>query len=57
MARSSAVDRCRETIIDEDKVEQAQQVLLAGLAATRLADTFKLCPIPPRPHYFHPAPD
>jgi ArsR family transcriptional regulator len=48
MAQSLSTDRCRETIIDEDKVIQAQQVLLDGLAATHLADTFKALADPTR---------
>ena len=44
----SAVDRCTETIIDEDKVRQAEQVLLDGLAATHLADIFKALADPTR---------
>ena len=48
MVRLSTADRCSETIIDEDKVKQAQQVLLNGLAATHLADTFKALADPTR---------
>ena len=48
MAQLSTADRCSETIIDEDKVKQAQQVLLDGLAATRLSDTFKALADPTR---------
>jgi ArsR family transcriptional regulator len=48
MIRSPASDRCAETIIDEDKVRQAGQVLLDGLVATRLADTFKALADPTR---------
>ena len=48
MVRLSTADRCSETIIDEDKVKQAQQVLLDGLAATQLADTFKALADPTR---------
>ncbi|MBE7472540.1 MAG: transcriptional regulator [Anaerolineae bacterium] len=48
MARSPSSDRCAETIIDEDKVRQAEQVLLDGLAATRLADTFSALADPTR---------
>jgi ArsR family transcriptional regulator len=48
MIRSSASDRCAETIIDEDKVRQAEQVLLDGLAATHLADTFRALADPTR---------
>jgi ArsR family transcriptional regulator len=44
----SAADRCTETIIDEDKVRQAEQVLLDGLAATHLADIFKALADPTR---------
>lgn len=48
MIRSPASDRCAETIIDEDKVRQAEQVLLDGLAATRLADIFRALADPTR---------
>jgi ArsR family transcriptional regulator, lead/cadmium/zinc/bismuth-responsive transcriptional repressor len=48
MTRLATADRCSETIIDEDKVKQAQQVLLAGMAATRLSDTFKALADPTR---------
>ena len=41
-------DRCGETIIDEDKVNYAQQALLDGLSATHLADTFKALADPTR---------
>lgn len=42
------MNRCAETIIDEDKVRQAQQALLDGLSATHLADTFKALADPTR---------
>jgi ArsR family transcriptional regulator len=41
-------DRCAETIIDQDKVRQAEQVLLDGLAATHLADIFRALADPTR---------
>lgn len=44
----SLPDRCAETIIDAAKVKQAQQVLLDGLTATYLADTFKALADPTR---------
>jgi ArsR family transcriptional regulator len=40
--------RCAETIIDEQNVRAAEQVLLDGLTATRLADTFKSLADPTR---------
>ena len=44
MISPKPIDRCAETIINEDKVKQAQQALLDGLSATHLAATFKaLC--------------
>ena len=48
MVRSRTIDRCAETIIDEEKVKHAQQVLLDGLAATQLADIFKALADPTR---------
>ncbi len=48
MIQSRAADRCAETIIDEEKVKQAQQVLLDGLSATHLAKTFKALADPTR---------
>lgn len=48
MAKSRAAERCAETIINEDKVRQAQQVLLDGLSATHLAATFKALADPTR---------
>lgn len=42
------VGRCADTIIDEQKVRAAEQVLLDGLTATRLADTFKALADPTR---------
>ncbi len=42
------VDRCAETIIDPEKVTQAQDVLLNGLTATHLADIFKALADPTR---------
>jgi ArsR family transcriptional regulator len=48
MAHIHITDRCTETIIDEDKVRQAEQVLLDGLAATHLAETFKALADPTR---------
>lgn len=48
MSQSPAADRCAETIIDEAKVRQAQQVLLDGLAATHLAEMFKTLADPTR---------
>jgi DNA-binding transcriptional ArsR family regulator len=45
---SSAPVRCAETIIDENKVKQAHQVLLDGLSATRLAETFSALADPTR---------
>lgn len=47
MATKTA-ERCEEIIIDEDKVKQAQHVLLDGLTATYLADTFKALADPTR---------
>lgn len=41
-------DRCAETLIDEDRVNQAQQFLLDGLRATHLADIFKALADPTR---------
>lgn len=41
-------DRCAETVIDEDKVEQAQQALLDNERAAHLADTFKALADPTR---------
>jgi len=46
MAKSN--DLCAETIIDEANVHRAESVLLDGLAATRLADTFKALADPTR---------
>lgn len=48
MLRTQPADRCAETLIDEDKVRQAEQALLDGLGATRLADTFKALADPTR---------
>ena len=48
MTSSPPAERCAETIIDEAKVKQAQQVLLDGLLATRLADIFKALADPTR---------
>jgi DNA-binding transcriptional ArsR family regulator len=48
MAKSGAVEGCVETIIDEDKVNQAQQFLLDGLSATHLAAIFKALADPTR---------
>jgi ArsR family transcriptional regulator len=48
MAKSPAIDRCAETIIDEVKVQQAQQALLDGLSATHLAAIFKALADPTR---------
>lgn len=48
MTKTQLADRCAETIIDEDKVRQAEQVLLEGLTATRLADIFKALADPTR---------
>jgi DNA-binding transcriptional ArsR family regulator len=45
---SSVAVRCAETVIDESKVKQAQQVLLDGLLATRLAETFSALADPTR---------
>ncbi len=41
-------DRCAETVIDENRVRQAEQALLDGLTATYLADTFKALADPTR---------
>lgn len=41
-------ERCEETITDEDKVNHARRVLLDGLTATYLADTFKALADPTR---------
>lgn len=43
-----SADRCAETIINDDKVKQAQQALLDGLSATHLAATFKALADPTR---------
>ena len=48
MTQLQTADRCEETIIDEDKVKRAQQVLLDGLTATHLANTFKALADPTR---------
>ena len=48
MISSRAADRCTETIIDADKVKQAQQALLNGLTSTHLAATFKALADPTR---------
>lgn len=48
MTRLQTSERCEETIIDEDKVQHAQRVLLDGLTATYLADTFKALADPTR---------
>ncbi len=48
MTKIQPTDRCTETIIDEDKVKQAQQALLNGLTATYLADVFKALADPTR---------
>jgi len=48
MNKSSAAGRCAETIIDRDKVTQAQQVLLDSPTAAHLADTFKALADPTR---------
>lgn len=48
MTKSQTLDRCVETIIDEEKVKQAQQALLDDLTATYLADTFKALADPTR---------
>ncbi|MBI1878209.1 MAG: winged helix-turn-helix transcriptional regulator [Chloroflexi bacterium] len=48
MVRVQSTDRCTETLIDEDKVRRAEQVLLDGLAATHLADIFKALADPTR---------
>jgi len=45
---TKSTDRCAETIINEDKVRQAQQALLDGLLATHLAATFKALADPTR---------
>jgi len=45
---TKSAERCAETIIDETKVATAQQVLLDGLSATRLAATFKALADPTR---------
>jgi ArsR family transcriptional regulator len=48
MTKLPAADRCAETIIDEDKVKQAQQFLLDGLSATHLAAIFRALADPTR---------
>jgi DNA-binding transcriptional ArsR family regulator len=48
MSKSQPAERCAETIIDEDKVKQAQQFLLNGLSATHLAAIFKALADPTR---------
>lgn len=44
----NSTDRCAETIIDEARVQQAQQALLPDPDAARLADTFKALADPTR---------
>ncbi len=48
MTQAKTAERCAETIIDEEKVKQAEQSLLDGLAATHLAATFKALADPTR---------
>ena len=48
MISPKPIVRCAETIINEDKVKQAQQALLDGLSATHLAATFKALADPTR---------
>ena len=48
MTQLKPVDRCAETIINEDKVRQAEQSLLDGLSATQLAAVFKALADPTR---------
>ena len=48
MTQSRSIDLCAETIIDEDKVHQAERALLDGLSATHLAATFKALADPTR---------
>jgi ArsR family transcriptional regulator len=48
MLMSQPTDRCSETIINADKVKQAEAVLLDGLTATYLADIFKALADPTR---------
>lgn len=45
---SQTAGGCAETIIDEHKVREAEQALLDGLTATRLADIFKALADPTR---------
>ena len=48
MTHRKLADRCADTVINEDKVGQAQQALLDGLSATHLADIFKALSDPTR---------
>jgi ArsR family transcriptional regulator len=48
MITPKATEVCAETIIDEEKVKQAQQSLLDGLSATHLAAIFKALADPTR---------
>ena len=48
MVHSRPANRCAETIIDEDKVQQAQTALLNELSAAHLAATFKALADPTR---------
>jgi len=41
-------DRCQETVIDEGRVRAAQERLVDGLTATRLAELFKVLGDPTR---------
>ncbi len=44
----SREERCEVTFIDEDRVREASARLVDGLAATRLAETFKALSDPTR---------
>ncbi|MBN1993069.1 MAG: helix-turn-helix transcriptional regulator [Anaerolineae bacterium] len=48
MPQTPPAERCAKIIIDEEKVKQAQQRLLDGLSATRLAAIFKALADPTR---------
>ena len=48
MIKIKSVDRCAETIINEEKVNQARQALLDDQAATHLAAIFKTLADPTR---------
>ena len=47
-SKRSTINGCAETYINEAKVRRAQKELVDGLAATRLAQTFKALADPTR---------